>query len=696
MPFGASRLPFLAKTADAVAAGDTLDAVAIPASTNYANTSVSFGGSGQNLTISFWFKGNTDPANYSRFVSIRNGSTNTYFTVMRDNSNQKLSFYSSNAGTSPNVRWWFTADVGSNMFDGNWHHIMVATDISSTSNSRIFWDGQSKTITHNNTNSSGAINWSSYDNIGIGGRAAGTNRIQGDYAQFFIDDIYENDITKFYDTTNNKAYDLGTNGRGSGLDQPRIFHRGNTSTFTTNNGTDSYTLSTVGSGTITDATGPDADYPVRPTSTWSNGAWSTTTGKFDTGFTMTNNSSPGSVTLPTGYELDDDQTITVEFWFKASLFGDSGTNSTKIFSTAPIDDNSYETASGHITIHIWNGALYLNGNQSTETTLASAGSGSGSTWYHIALQYNSTNNLRVWLDGVHKASVTHNCNGFSTLYWGNKLSGQGSQSGTNHIDEIRISNVNRYTHSTTNFTAPSSQFTNDSDTIGLFHCETTTQTDDAPIAPARSSAAVRSVDLGGTSVSSTGGKFNGAASGGGDASDYITTNPTGSWTLDSDQVWTVEFFFKTSSSFSPTSNIALAGLNFGNISGIRLEANTNGQLKAMVGGSSNSHSFNHSTSYQHLAWVSDGAGTVKFYLDGTEQISVGSYSYNMSSPTDKRFYYGSASGQSGQPTYSFDELRISRVQRYTSGFTPTTTAFTNDDDTLALFHFDNNYDDDNS
>ena len=68
----------------------------------------------------------------------------------------------------------------------------------------------------------------------------------------------------------------------------------------------------------------------------------------------------------------------------------------------------------------------------------------------------------------------------------------------------------------------------------------------------------------------------------------------------------------------------------------------------------------------------------------------------MSSPTDKRFYYGSASGQSGQPTYSFDELRISRVQRYTSGFTPTTTAFTNDEDTVALFHFDNNYDDDNS
>ena len=214
----------------------------------------------------------------------------------------------------------------------------------------------------------------------------------------------------------------------------------------------------------------------RALSTWSNGAWSTTTGKFNTGFSMTNNSSPGSITLPTGFELDDDETITVEFWFKASIFGSSGSNSTKIFSTKSISDNNYETSSGHVTIHIWNGSLYLNGNQSTETTLAT--SGSGSTWYHIALQYDGTNNLRVWLDGVHKASVSHNCNGFSTLYWGNKLSGQGSQSGTNHIDEIRISSVNRYTHSTTNFTAPTTAFTNDDDTIALFHCESTDQTDD--------------------------------------------------------------------------------------------------------------------------------------------------------------------------------------------------------------------------
>ena len=229
----------------------TIDAVSIPASTNYANTSTSFSGSGQNLTISFWFKGDTDPASFSRFFSVRQGSTNTYFIVMRDDSNQKLAFFSSNAGTSPNVRWWFSADVGQNIFDGNWHHIMVATDHSSTSNSRIYWDGVSKTITHNNTNSTSAVNWSSYDNIGIGGRAAGTNRIQGDYCQLWIDDSYNSDINKFYDKN------LGPIGIRTGLSRPLIYHFGNTSTFVNNNGTDSYTLSTVGSGTITDATGPE-------------------------------------------------------------------------------------------------------------------------------------------------------------------------------------------------------------------------------------------------------------------------------------------------------------------------------------------------------------------------------------------------------------------------------------------------------
>jgi len=257
MPLGAARLNTLAKSQAVAAEPDTLDAVSMPSDANYSNTSVSFGGSGSNLTMSFWFKGDTDPGQYYRFISVRESSLNTWFTVFRHQSNSNIGFSTFNRLRSPNARWGFNASAPSNIWDGNWHHILVVTDTTSTSNTKLYFDGSSRTVTHEYTNSASAVNWGSYNNIGIGGRADGTIRVPGDYAQVFIDDIYENDITKFYDTTNDKAIDLGTDGTGTGLDQPRIYHRGNTSTFTTNNGTDSYTLSTVGTGTISDATGPE-------------------------------------------------------------------------------------------------------------------------------------------------------------------------------------------------------------------------------------------------------------------------------------------------------------------------------------------------------------------------------------------------------------------------------------------------------
>ena len=64
------------------------------------------------------------------------------------------------------------------------------------------------------------------------------------------------------------------------------------------------------------------------------------------------------------------------------------------------------------------------------------------------------------------------------LYFGNQRAGEGTNSGTNTIDEIRVSKTTRYTHSTSNITVPSSAFTNDSNTVALFHCESTSQTDD--------------------------------------------------------------------------------------------------------------------------------------------------------------------------------------------------------------------------
>jgi hypothetical protein len=102
----------------------------------------------------------------------------------------------------------------------------------------------------------------------------------------------------------------------------------------------------------------------------------------------------------------------------------------------------------------------------------------GTSFHHIAMQYDGTGSFHLWLDGTHKISASHSISATTNLFFGNRQAGEGTNSGTNTIDEIRLSNNNRYTHSSSNITVPGSAFTNDDNTIALFHCESTTQTDD--------------------------------------------------------------------------------------------------------------------------------------------------------------------------------------------------------------------------
>ena len=90
------------------------------------------------------------------------------------------------------------------------------------------------------------------------------------------------------------------------------------------------------------------------------------------------------------------------------------------------------------------------------------------------------------------------------------------------------------------------------------------------------------------------------------------------------------------------------------------------------------------TEWHHLAIVMPGDGTQKLYFDGTQQASasVGD-TWHTSSDTVKI----GMSGLSGQDMNGYmDEIRISDVARYSANFTPSTTAFTSDANTLLLIH----------
>jgi hypothetical protein len=95
-------------------------------------------------------------------------------------------------------------------------------------------------------------------------------------------------------------------------------------------------------------------------------------------------------------------------------------------------------------------------------------------------------------------------------------------------------------------------------------------------------------------------------------------------------------------------------------------------------------SSNTTNTWYHIAVVRN-SGTTYFYVDGVQQwSSTDTYDYSSARYLQLGAYYTSAYSLPGH----IDEFRISKTARYTSGFTPTTSAFTNDSDTLLLLHMD--------
>ena len=89
--------------------------------------------------------------------------------------------------------------------------------------------------------------------------------------------------------------------------------------------------------------------------------------------------------------------------------------------------------------------------------------------------------------------------------------------------------------------------------------------------------------------------------------------------------------------------------------------------------------------WHHIA-VSRSGSTVRLFLDGALQDS-GTDSTTVFSD-DTNLYIGRDAFTSAYFDGYIDELRISDTARYTTGFTPSTTAFSNDSNTKLLLHFD--------
>jgi len=95
-------------------------------------------------------------------------------------------------------------------------------------------------------------------------------------------------------------------------------------------------------------------------------------------------------------------------------------------------------------------------------------------------------------------------------------------------------------------------------------------------------------------------------------------------------------------------------------------------------------SSNTTNTWYHVAVVRN-SGTTYFYVDGVQQwSSADTYDYSSARYLQFGAYFNSGYSLPG----NIDEFRISKTARYTTGFTPTTTPFVNDSDTLLLIHAD--------
>ena len=153
----------------------------------------------------------------------------------------------------------------------------------------------------------------------------------------------------------------------------------------------------------------------------------------------------------------------------------------------------YATKTGPLIYYRGGNALFPNGNpflnyrsstanslglsfdgESTGTPLTHQNSAGLNAWHHAAVCRDSSNVFRLYLNGVRSTNsytrsqqfpTTDTLNGFTL---GNRPTNDLSYDYGGYIDEVRISNICRYT---ADFTLATEPFTNDANTLLLLHME---------------------------------------------------------------------------------------------------------------------------------------------------------------------------------------------------------------------------------
>lgn len=237
----------------------SLNAVRLPVTEYYENEDLGAVADSTQITASVWLKATaTTPRTNAFGFYVYNSSGGARFvtTAWLYNGGATTARVAMQTGSGTIDR----TSTETGLYGINeWVHMAACWDSVVANSLQLWCNGVKMTITGHDAYSGQPNIWTDvYQNPKLwvnGFNNGGTGSSTCEVAQIWVDSVYynlDNNIQYFYD---DGPVDLGSTGTGTGLAQPLVYHNGNTSTFPTNNGSMSYTLSAVG-GNITDATGP--------------------------------------------------------------------------------------------------------------------------------------------------------------------------------------------------------------------------------------------------------------------------------------------------------------------------------------------------------------------------------------------------------------------------------------------------------
>ena len=349
-------------------------------------------------------------------------------------------------------------------------------------------------------------------------------------------------------------------------------------------------------------------------------------------------------------------------------------------------------------------------NGSSNTWLSFAWTPSVDTWYHIAICRDGSSTIRAFVDGTQIGSnqvvSSSFYNGSALLSIGvNIHNGSPLNSGlTGYMDEIRICNIGKYTY---NFTPPTVAFESDTRTKLLLHCDGsdggTSFTDSAThIITANGDAKNTRVvnNPVGYQVDATGGshiagpKFGTGcyANAKGGNAEWLEAADSADWTFGTGD-FTLEGWVNLDKTTEQTlfSQYADASnrwyLTIDNRDAVQTIAMYHHASSLEIETSTGSAGLIGVHKWVHIAAVR-ASGVISIYVDGVALALATNTSAN-ANMTDVAAVLQIGAYNDGQRLKGYmDELRISNSARYTSNFTPDTTAFSNDGNTKLLLHCD--------